>query len=272
MREKYLVFGTGGASEHFLANTPLDEMALIAGFVDNNPEKQGKEFLGKKIFSIDELEKFSFYKILIASVHFNEIKMQLLNKGIPLEKIDTYLDFFSSNFSQFLHIEKTKDKLKNKDFSLISNSCLGVLLYRKLGLEYKSPFIGTFVPRIHYLKMLQNLEYYLSFEMTAFPHPTNIVGRLDDVMIFFPHEKKHDIAFEKWYKRLERLNFDNLFIHTGFNYISPQYDKICSLDEVKDLPFKNKLLINKQNHYVTNNGLLEIPKISPVDIIDWLNG
>lgn len=273
MHKKYLVFGTGSAAERFLNKSSLAEMELITGFIDNNPEKHGKEFLDRKIFSPDNLDEVSFDKIIIASVFFNEIKNQLLNIGIPSEKIDTYINFFPNNFSQFLYFEENKDKLKNKNFSLISNSCFGSLLYKKLGLKYNTPFAGTFVPIGNYLEILKNLEYYLSLDLKTSINCGEVVGILDDALIQFPHEKNPDVAKENWNRRLERLDFNNLFVHMGFNYhyyISPI--QIYSLDDAKNVPQKNKLFINEHDYYLTNNGILDFPKDGVVDIISWLNG
>jgi len=52
--DKYLIFGTGTGCEDFLSNADVDDFDSILGFIDNNKDKQGTFFKGKKIFSFEE--------------------------------------------------------------------------------------------------------------------------------------------------------------------------------------------------------------------------
>lgn len=62
-----------------------------------------------------------------------------------------------------------------------------------------------------YLKLLHKSEYYLQcklqFEGMQFPP-----CKLGDIRPCFNHYTRIDEAEEKWYKRVESLKWDNLFI------------------------------------------------------------
>lgn len=50
-----------------------------------------------------------------------------------------------------------RSKIKNKDFTIISNNCWGGYVYRYYGLEYNSPTIGGYFFSEDYIKFLKNL-------------------------------------------------------------------------------------------------------------------
>lgn len=265
MRKKYIIFGTGKASRNFLNNASGEELSQIVCFLDNNKEAQGRTFLGKKIYSPKFINELDYDNIIIASIFFKDIKNQLINLGVVEEKIDTYIDFFSKNFGQYLYFDKTADKLINKDFSLISNSCWALLKYRKLGLKYNSPFIGTLIDKDNYLRLLGNLEYYLS-QSLEFNNGENW-GSLDDVNIYFPHTQGPEKNIEKWNQRLERFDYENLFVHWGFNYLED-----IDINAAKDLDYKNKLFIERDKYYFKNSLEEFISSNEIVDLVKWFNG
>lgn len=65
-----------------------------------------------------------------------------------------------------------------------------------------------------FLKMLHDLKRYMSLELKevfedgiTFP-----IGELKDIRVYFMHYSSFDEAREKWNKRRDRINYDNLFI------------------------------------------------------------
>ena len=119
-------------------------------------------------------------------------------------------------------------RLRNKKFTIISNNCWAGYVYRLFNLPYQTPTIGLFIMPDDYLKFVNNLEYYLLKCKLSFvssdecKHKDELrnhdgfgtypIGKLDDVEIFFVHYKDKKEAREKWTRRAERINWDNLII------------------------------------------------------------
>ena len=118
--------------------------------------------------------------------------------------------------------------LKKKSFTIISNNCWGGWVYRLFNLPYMSPTVGLFIMPADYLKFVNRLEYYLKECSIKFIKPENSknykelithqgfgnypIGVLDDVEIMFMHYKSEQEVLEKWNRRLQRVDWDNLII------------------------------------------------------------
>lgn len=113
---------------------------------------------------------------------------------------------------------KDRKELMNHDFSIISNNCWGGQVYKNLGKPYNTPFVGLFLHAPCYMKLLENLKYYLTtpllFTKTSkyletFNYP---VGLLHDIEIHFLHYDDEAEAADKWSRRLGRFNWNNMFV------------------------------------------------------------
>ena len=144
-------------------------------------------------------------------------------------------------------------KIKNKDFSIISNNCWCGFIYQHFGLEYTTPTIGLFIYEKDYVKFCANLKHYLSLQLEFIDvehskyydkvtnnHTKEItypIARLDDIEVFFMHYHSQQEAVEKWERRKKRINFDRLLVK-----MSERND--CDYDTVKEfcnLTYKNKI-------------------------------
>lgn len=153
-----------------------------------------------------------------------------------------------------------RNKVKNKNFTIISANCFGGSIYEDLGLPYNTPTVGLFFYAPCYIHFLKHLEVYLSTPLEfihkskyeeanayrAGKHDYYPIGILNDIEIHFLHYKSEIEARGKWDRRKVRINFDNLFI-----YMSDR--DLCSTSLMREfdvLPFKNKLLFSakKQNN------------------------
>lgn len=115
-----------------------------------------------------------------------------------------------------------RSKLKTKDFTIISNNCWGGFVYQYYGLKYNSPTIGLFFVGSDYVKFCNNIKHYIKQELEFIPFETSKnyeiikggepypVGRLDDIEIYFMHYKSQEEATEKWNRRCQRINWDNM--------------------------------------------------------------
>lgn len=146
-------------------------------------------------------------------------------------------------------------RLKNRDFSIISNNCFGGFVYDNYSLIYRTPTIGLSFPSSDYLKFLKNLNYYLSCDLENITDKNSIkckdflklnnldlktckIYRLGDIEINFLHYSSFEQARTKWNKRKNRINYDNLIVK--FN--DQNGATLEEMQEFLKLPFKNKLL------------------------------
>ncbi|MDQ8186434.1 hypothetical protein [Pelagicoccus sp. SDUM812002] len=83
---KIIIFGAGLGGRR--ANQCLRRGDKVIAFADNNPNRQGEMFLGKKIMSPVSLAEGNFDGILIASQYAPQIFQQLVELGIDQKKIE----------------------------------------------------------------------------------------------------------------------------------------------------------------------------------------
>lgn len=145
--------------------------------------------------------------------------------------------------------------LKNKDFSILSNNCWGGIIYDIYGMKYTTPTIGLYFSSKDYIKFLKNISHYLSCDLIEENISNHlvcnckIVGKLDDINIYFLHYKSFEEAKSKWNKRKQRLNFSDLLVkfsdQNGFKYED--------FEEFDKLNFKNKIFVTTNQNIKSNN-------------------
>lgn len=86
---RILLFGTGAA---FARYVQWFQNKDIIGVIDNDTCKQGREICGWKVFSPLQASNLCFDYIYILSIHWEEMKEQLLQLGIEEEKVLTFRD------------------------------------------------------------------------------------------------------------------------------------------------------------------------------------
>jgi len=192
---------------------------------------------------------------------------------------------------------KMRRKIKNRNFSIISNNCWGGGVYEELGLPYLTPTIGLFLHGPCYIKFIKNLNYYfgceLIFTATSKYQATNTkrdntdlkypIGKLADIEIHFLHYHSEDEAFDKWNRRKARVNFDNLFVELGeidlvdkaimedFNSLEFPNKVLFSVREDKNL---NSLVFLRERKGFTDVGDIYTHKtvwMKEFDVVEWLN-
>lgn len=174
------------------------------------------------------------------------------------KKIKGYFLYFKSIYLQYIEIKYRqiqKKRLKNKDFTIISNNCWGGRIYEDMGLPYKSPTIGLFFFAPCYMKFVKDIRSAISLKLefvdiSRYEKAQSLrskqwypVGKLgDDIEIHFLHYESEAAAADKWNRRKLRINFDNLFISCsdseGYN--------IESLKEFDNLPIPKVFFSSKK--------------------------
>ncbi len=127
--------------------------------------------------------------------------------------------------------------IQNREFSVIASNCTGTLPYRFLKIPYATPTANLLFYAPCYLKFVKNLEYYLNqpLRFTAqsrYPRGEQTrqefehffpIGVLDDIEVHFMHYHSESDALEKWERRKQRINFDNMiFAFTDKDLCTPE--------------------------------------------------
>lgn len=187
-----------------------------------------------------------------------------------------------------------KKSIKSKNFSIISNNCWAGRVYQYLDMPYLSPTAGLYFFAPDYIKFVSDLRKYLETplrfiepmgskyyeELKKRNQTDKPIGILDDVEIVFLHYKTKEEAKEKWDRRKERVNYDNIILK--FSRMN-----LCSDKEIEafcNIPFENKFVFNTKrlpkypseiywNGKITNNEILNdtIPFPGPIKLKNVLN-
>lgn len=171
----------------------------------------------------------------------------------------------------FLPLTKSirRIKLKNKNFTIISNNCWGGTIYESYGIVKKSPTIGMFIMPEDYLIFIANLEYYLTLPL-EFIKPaqskwkrqleskdnwgTYVIGKIGNVELHMLHYHDEQSAKRKWESRITRVNKNCLIVK--FNDQNG-----ATIDHIKkfyELPLKNKLCFVSCKKYQINDNVIFI--------------
>ena len=157
-----------------------------------------------------------------------------------------------------LHIKKLRRKLKNKDFTIICNNCLGGFIYHDLGCKFLTPTINLFFSTDDFILFASDLKYYINCKLVEY-HDKNIdypLGKLvskdkkhKDIILHFNHYKTFNEAKEKWEIRSKRINFNNICVIMEF-YDDTYDDEL--LYEFQKIPYKNKIAITHKHYDIDN--------------------
>lgn len=139
-----------------------------------------------------------------------------------------------------LYKEIKRKKLKNKTPTIISSNCNGEYWYYDMGLRFLSPTINLSFEMNDYVKMLENLRWYMEqpiipYKDNRFNYPCGLLG---DIEIRFNHYKTFDEAVTKWEERKKRIDWENLFV-IGIDGDNCTYETMKRFD---NLPYQNKVI------------------------------
>lgn len=159
-------------------------------------------------------------------------------------------------------MEKSADiseEIKDGNFTIISNNCIGGFIYKHYNIEYRTPTLWLFILAKDYIKFLSDIKYYLNQKL-EFIKPqesdnyegfkkfaskmTFPIARLGDIELFFMHYKSREEAEAKWYRRINKINWEDLIVIMSENETF-SYD---ILKQFAALPFKNKICFTKKEY------------------------
>lgn len=105
-----------------------------------------------------------------------------------------------------------KAKLHARDFTILSQNCIGGVFYHDMGLQFTSPTINLYMSGNDFVDFVLNLDYYLSLKLRMTWGEEYPIGYLDDVAIYFMHYYTCQEAESEWEKRKTRIIRDNIIV------------------------------------------------------------
>lgn len=118
-------------------------------------------------------------------------------------------------------LKKFRRKNQNLDFTIISQNCIGGVIYADLGLPFNTPTINMFIEDENFVKMVENFEHYMKIKpipkTECFIDPIDNSIKypkimIDDIEICCIHYKSCEKAIEAWERRKKRINYNNIYV------------------------------------------------------------
>ena len=155
-----------------------------------------------------------------------------------------------------LSLEEFRNRITNKDFTLIARDCVGGILYHQLGLKFLSPTINLFFIPEEFNYFCLNLKEYIAGELVELvdndtPYPIGLIYPVKGasitrpVRVDFMHYDSFEQAKNKWNVRKQRINWNNLFVLSTFCYepeiatLTPQL-----IEDWNKIPYKKAMIVS----------------------------
>lgn len=162
--------------------------------------------------------------------------------------------------------KKRNKKIKNKDFTIISNNCWGGTVYQSYGLKYNTPTVGLYFIADDYIKFIYNIKEYLSYDLQFIKFSESKkakltgeklnypVGKLKDIEIYFMHYKTEEEAKEKWNRRKKRINWNKII----YKFSNQNFCTQKNIEDFMELPSENKIcFVNDQQYNIKGTILIK---------------
>lgn len=240
---RVLIWGVGyGYSQYINAikyQEILNEIKVIGvigrdvlyDYLDGVPFLSWPEITGREID----------YIVITSDKNFTEIAAEAVKLGFSEDLLVKAKVFALPGFRFFKYVS-----LRSPAMSIISNNCWGGISYNSLGMGFSSPFINMFIEDSQYLRLLRGLKDYLKLRLKFIrldPAGGYPVCGLGDIELHCIHYSNMDDVEEKWYERVGRINWDNLFImmFTTNPQIVADFDQLDFEKKICFVPFESSL-------------------------------
>lgn len=111
-----------------------------------------------------------------------------------------------------LVIASSRRKLHNDQFTIISQNCIGGVLYHDMKLPFMSPTINLFINSLDFIKFAKNIEHYVNSPLTMEWGEQYPIGHLDDILLYFQHYNTCSEAKDAWERRKQRMIYDRIIV------------------------------------------------------------
>lgn len=120
------------------------------------------------------------------------------------------MDGLSQNAIKY--INQAKEIFNGKELSIISQQCIGAVIYHDMGMKFLSPTVNLYLEAKDFIQMVEDLETYMSLPIKVKKENDLIVGELDKLRVIFLHYHTIEEAKTKWEERKSRIIWDKIFI------------------------------------------------------------
>lgn len=150
-----------------------------------------------------------------------------------------------TKFRSLFRNKLDRARLKNRDFTILTNHCLGGIILHDLGLQFNTPTVNLKILPDDFIRFLEDPHKYASLELVEIPSEFSYpMGMLGDIPIYFVHYKTFEEAKAAWERRLSRVNWDNLRIMMTIRDGCTQE----TLERFEALPYRHKVFFANEPH------------------------
>lgn len=214
---KVVLWGNGPAYDLYYKYFQLELMKgnmKIAAIVLNE-EGLVSQLDGVPVIRIEEILNISFDYLI--NMNLNPQDAEAVDNILAMLKVEREKVISAQLFIHPFFDLKRYVSVRKSNISIVAINCWGGYTYHSLGLRFTSPFINMAVNPKDFLKIQNNLAYYMQIE----PHmireeyePTlqrnyPVMG-LEDVELNLIHYTDFEEAVTIWKRRRKRINYDNL--------------------------------------------------------------
>ncbi len=133
-----------------------------------------------------------------------------------LWRIDKKAKDFCAKFHRKRICGEMRNKLRNREVSIVSSNCIGGILSHDLGLQFASPTVNLFFTAGDFVKFATDLRRYIDMVPQINEVETAekgyLVASLNDVRLYAVHYHDLDELRDAWKRRAGRIHWDNLFL------------------------------------------------------------
>lgn len=194
------------ATDYYATEKENLQNSIIYSIVKStgHTKKEKIEQIGK-ISEANAHKTFSLYGKLLLKESIKEIYSKL--SAIP-NRLDGRIKRWHRN----RYIKRIHKQIQLNDITVLSQNCIGGVLYHDAGVRFASPTINLFFLEPDFVKFVQNPMAYLEQELimewgTEYP-----IGKLGDIEIHFMHYSTCKEAKEAWGNRKSRINYNRILV------------------------------------------------------------
>ena len=165
-------------------------------------------------------------------------------------------------FPRKWYCRRMQKALTNPNPTIISNNCIGGIIYHNLNLQFRSPTINLYLSDSDFITFVRDLHGYLDAELVECPDPTKnypvgaLVYNEKQVIVNFMHYESFEEAKRKWDERKKRIDFSNIHIIMQAVDLEEQV-----ATDFFQLPYENKVLI-AANNPTNNENVIILPVLA----------
>ena len=195
---------TGNEARYIVALSQLKKNYVFHAMRSSLSEKEKWEF-AKKLLGNDAATFYRQQQLL----RFKAAALSGLTWGIHLlPRIKSKLQLIKNALSLCF----IKNQLTTKNVTILSQNCIGGVLYHDMCLEFQSPTINLFFSGADFIQFAEAPEKYMSMDLHCVWEEEYPVGLLGDLKVHFMHYNSCSEALAAWTRRLNRVQTDKIVL------------------------------------------------------------